>query len=69
LEIKFRIWDGNEYRYPEPEGDLTTILGSRYIWTPMFFKASSPIARYELEIYTGKHDEQGNEVYKKINDI
>jgi len=35
----------------------------------MFFKASSPIARYELEIYTGKHDEQGNEVYKKINDI
>jgi len=32
----------------------------------MLFKASSPIAKYELEVYTGGHDEQGNEIYEKI---
>lgn len=67
MEIKFRIWDGETYRYPEPENSKTICFGSRYIWVPFFFNADSPIAKYDLEVYIGKHDEHGNEVYEKIS--
>jgi hypothetical protein len=64
--VKFRIWDGEKYRHPEPEDNRTICYGSRYIWVPMFFNTTNPTSKYELEIFTGEYDDQGNEKYEKI---
>lgn len=67
--VKFRIWDSEKscYRYPEQESSPTVCYGSRYIWFPVFFNASNPDIKYELECFTGNHDEEGNEIYIKVS--